>query len=287
MIDTLKDTLKPSDLDYVSLSLSPTFERDVWAEANQYSFTAGNNRLILIRDADKLTRWDQLAAWLTRLRTMPGVYLVFVSNEPDLPYTKHGSRKTLKPHAALLKAPRGHLVRCTALNETDALAWVRRRSRLDEATAKYLLTRTGGNLAATAAVCAKLALFEQGAGAATINALTTEQPHADFTDHLIALQKREALLALDTIDDSDRLGTIALLDTRLDLLERLHRIQIAGRTWRETSGINPFLLRQYLPHARHYDTAACVKRRRVLAVVEDVYRQGARTGVFESLVALW
>lgn len=287
VIDTTKKTLEPSTLDYVSLSFSNTFERDVWAEANQYPLVPGARRMVLIRDADKLIRWQQLESWLRRTRTLPGVYLLFVSNEPDLPTTTTGGKKVLKPHVAQLRAPRGSLVRCTMLAEPDAVAWVRRRSKLDESTAKYLLTRTGGNLAAAAAVCAKLALFEQGAGPATIDMMVADSPAADFTDHLIALEKRQALLCLQSLDESEKIKAIALLDSRLDLLERLYRIQIAGRTWRESSGVNPYLLRQYMPHARHYDVSSCTHRRRVLAVIDDALRNGARDGVLESLVALW
>lgn len=287
VIDTTKKKLELSSVDYVSLSFSSTFERDVWAEANQYPLVSDARRMILIRDADRLTRWGQLENWLGRTRSLPGVYLLFVSNEPDLPTTTVGGRKVLKPHVAQLKAPRGSLVRCTALNESDALAWVRRRSRLDEPSAKYLLTRTGGNLAATAAVCAKLALFEQGAGAATINAMVAASPTTDFTDHLIALEKPQALLCLEHLNDSEKIKIIALLDSRLDLLERLHRIQLAGKSWRDATGVNPYLLRLYLPHARHYDVSSCTHRRRVLAVIDDALRNGVRDAAFEVLVALW
>jgi DNA polymerase III delta subunit len=252
VVDTVKDKLNLSPTDYVSLSLCPTFERDVWAAANQYPLTPGSNRMVLIRDAEKLSRWNQLDAWLTRTRSMPGVYLMFVSNEPDLPTHTQGGKKVLKPHVAALRAPRGSLVRCTM-----------------------------------PAVCAKLRLFEQAAGAATINALVAEAPAADFTDSLIALDKRTALLSLPGLADAELISLIALLDSRLDLLERLHRIQIAGRSWRDASGVNPFLLRQYMPHARHYDSTSCTRRRRVLAVVDDALRTGARDGVFEALTALW
>lgn len=287
VVDTTKNKLNLSPMDYVSLSFSSTFDRDVWAAANQYPLNPGSNRMILIRDAEKLTRWHQLDAWLTRTRTLPGVHLVFVSNETDLPTHTVGGKKTLKPHVAGLKAPRGSLVKCTMPAEADALAFVRRRAPLDEGTARYLLTRTGGNLAAAAAVCAKLTLFQQRPGAATINALVAETPAAGFTDNLIALNKRQALLNLTGLHPSEQIKLIALLDSRLDLLERLHRIQIAGQSWRDATGINPFLLRQYMPHARHYDTASCTHRRRVLAVIDDALRTGARDGVFEALVSLW
>lgn len=285
VIDAIKMKLNPEPTDYVSLSGSD--ETQVWAEANQYSLTPGNNRLILIRDADKLSRWQHLTQWLARARTMPGVHLVFVSNDTDLPHTKTGGKKTLKPHVAALKAPRGHLIKCTQPNENDALAWVRRRARLDEPVARYLLTRVGGDLTQAAAVCTKLSLFDARAGAATINALVDENPQADFTDSLIALDKRQALLHTDTIGYADQFGLLALLDSRLDLLHKLHRLQIAGRNWHDVTGISPFLTRRYLPHARHYNPAACTQRRRLLASIEHALRSGARIGTLETLVALW
>ena len=287
IVDTLKVKLAPSAMDYISLSSSPTLDRDVWAEANQYPLTPGSNRLVLVRDADKLTRWQPLENWLARTRSLPGVYLLFISGEPDLPYTTVGGRKTLKPHVALIKAPRGSVVRCTGLNEADLIAWVRRRSALDETQARHLLTRTGGNLTMAAAVCHKLALFGLSVGSETLNKLITEQPSAEFTDHLIALDKRRALLALPNLDDADRLKMVALLDSRLDLLEKLNRIHTAGRSWRDATGVNPFLLRQYMPYARHYDSSSCTNRRRVLAVIDDALRSGARLAVMEALVALW
>lgn len=287
VIDTIKNTLNVTDLDYVSLSNSSTFKRDVWAAANQYALTPGANRMILIRDAEKLSRWDQLTTWLSRTRQLPGVYLVFVSGEADLPSHTVGGKKKLKEHVAQLKAPRGHLVRCTALSEADACAWVRRRSRLDDDMAQYLLTRTGGNLAAAAAVCAKLALFTQTAGAATIDALVSETPATDLADQLITLDKRTAMNSLTGLDDSSRLKLIAQLDSRLDLLQRMNRIHTAGRNWRDATGVNPFLLRQYMPYARHYDAGSCTRRRAALAVIDDALRNGARDAVMESLVALW
>jgi DNA polymerase III delta subunit len=275
--------LNPSDLDYVSLSCGPDFEREVWSAANQFPLTPGANRMVLVRDADKLTRWSQLDAWLSRTRNLPGVYLVFVSDKPE----QLTGKKGVPAHLAGLRAPRGFLVRAGGLSEDDAIAWVRRRSTLDTELAGYLLTRTGGNLAAAAAVCAKLALFEQGAGSATINALVAESPSADFTDHLIAGDKRKALLSLPDLDHTDRIRAVALLDSRLDLLQRLHRMKIAGQSWREASGISPFLLRLYMPHARSYDPDACTHRRQVLAVLDDVLRRGIDNGVMQALIALW
>jgi DNA polymerase III delta subunit len=283
VVSTTKKMLNPSDLDYISLSYGPGFEQAVWSEANQFPLTPGANRLIVIRDANKLTRWNQLAAWMTRTRSLPGVYLVFVSDKPE----QLAGKKGVPAHLSCIRAPRGFIVRACGLPEDDAVAWVCRRGNLDPSLAKYLLTRTGGNLAAAAAVCTKLSLFAQGAGSATIDALVAESPCDDFTEDLIAGRKRHALLSLPDLNHTDRIRAIALLDSRLDLLATLHRMQAAGQGWRDAGPISPFLLRQYLPHARNYDTDACTHRRQVLAVLDDVLRRGADDGVMHALVALW
>lgn len=287
VIDTIRDHLRPSELDRLTLHSGPTFDRDVWATANQHLLNPGSNRMILIRDADRLTRWDQLTLWLTRTRQLPGVYLVFVSNDTDLPASNVNGRKTLKPHIAQIKAPRGSLVRCTLPTEADTLAWIRRRATMDDHTARYLLTRTGGNLTAAAAVCAKLNLFDTTAGKASIDALVNETPAADLADSLIAADRRRALLAADRVTERDLHRLIALLDSRLDLLQQLHRNLAQGSSWRDNQGINPYLVRQYQPYARDYDPRTCARRRRVLAVIDDAIRNGAHIGLVEALIALW
>lgn len=275
----MRRTLDVSASDYVALYADEVPERDIWAQVNQFPLSPSGNRLVLIRSAQKLTRWDQLARWLTGTRQLARVYLLFVSDEHDTATKTH-------PHLEMFKAPRGSLVRCTRPAEADALAWVQRRANLDDATARHLLTRTGGNLGVAAHVCAKLALFDGRAGATTIDLLVAETPATDFSDTLIALDRKRALLRIpDLPHEHNKL--IALLDSRLDLLQALHRVQIAGRTWRDATGINPYLARNYLPYARHYDPKSCAHRRRVLAVVDDALRSGARVGVFEALVALW
>lgn len=287
VVDTTRRLLGVSDLDYVSLSHSPTFDRDVWAAANQYPLNPGGNRLVLVRDAEKLKRWDQFALWQERTRQMPGAHLLFVSNETTLPYV-NGRQGALAPHAQSIRSPRGFLVKCSMPRPDDAVAWVRRRApTLDEDTARHLLTRTGGDLATAAAVCAKVSLFTGPAGPATVDQLCAERPSADLADHLLAGEKRRALLCVPELDEQEMHRITALLDTRLDLLQSLHRLQAAGQNWRDATGINSYLLRKYMPLARDYDPQRCGQRRRVLAVVDDALRSGARVGVFEGLIATW
>lgn len=275
-------------MNYLAVYAGETAERDIWSEAAQYPLDVGSNKLVLIRNAEKLSQWDRLQSWMGYTRQLPGVYLVFVSNEIDLPHiTANGKKAGLKPHLAMIRAPRGSIVKCSTPNESDALSWIQRRSSLDDATARHLLVRTGGDFVDISAVCRKLALFGGRANSSTIDAMCTERPGAGFVDNLLAINKKKALLAIPGLIERENNMMIGLLDSRLDLLQALHHVHNSGQPLREVMGINPYLARQYLPLARHYEPARCTYRRRVLAVVDDALRQGARDAVWEALVALW
>lgn len=287
VVDTVRAALKPSDLDYHSFAAGSDPDRDIWAAANQHPLQPGANRLVLIRRAEKIASWGSLETWLAGTRHLPTTYLVFVAAEDDFPYRYvDGKRAGLKPHVELIKA-RGRIVRCAPPNEADAVAWVRRRAPLDPDMARYLLQRSGGNLSTVAAACAKIALFNTSPGTGAIDALCAEAPNDTFVDSLLAMRKRDALLAADSLPERDYTKTIALLDTRLDLLASLWRATRAGLSAREVQGHPPFLVRQYMPVAKLYEPRRCEYARRVLAVLDNALRSGARTGVIEALVALW
>ncbi len=289
VVATIRAALAVSDLDFIVVSAAETVAGDIWAATMQHPLKPGADRLVVIRDAESLTRWDPLRIWFDHTRQLPGVYLLFVSGEPDVPTVKTGGKAKPAPHIELLQARRqGQVVRCAMPNDEDALTWARRRAgTLDQEMAHHLLRRVGGNLAAAADVCDKLALFDGNPSAATIDALTGERPDESFVDALLAGHKRQALLVVQTMSDRDRGLALARLADRVDILARLWRLTRAAQSAKEIHGLPQFLVRQYLPYAKDYDPKRCAYSRRVLAVVTDVYRNGARDAVLEALVALW
>lgn len=291
IVDTIRTTLKPEDMDYLSFYAGETPDKEIWAAANQYPFTNGTNYLVLVRGADRIQDWKPLEGWLENTRYLRFNHLLFVSNESDFPYELvDGKKAGFKPHIEALAAKRtrlAHLVRCGMPNEKDAVAWVRSRAPLDEEMAQYLLTRVGGNLGVAANVCSKLAMFTARIGPGAINALCAEAPSDDFVDSLLASKKRQALLAAKAASVSDYRRIIGLLDSRLDLLTQLNKALRANLKAREIQGISPFLVRQYLSIAKDYNVKRSAQLRRVLAVIDDAVTSGARDGVLEALVALW
>lgn len=225
--------------------------------------------------------------WLAAARRLPNNRLVFVSTAHDFPYTMDGRRKAgLRPYVEAIRA-RGHIVRCAMPNEVDAIAWIRRQAALDEPRARHLLTRTGGNLALAGGVCAKLRLFHGMPNTHTIDALCAEAPTDRFVESVLARHKPAALLAAQRMPPGEYSTVIGLLTARLDLLAALWRSLRTGHPTREVRAAPVFLVQQLQPAAKHYDPERCAYYRRVLAVIEEAHRSGAREALLESLVALW
>jgi hypothetical protein len=288
IVDTVRDLLKASDLDCVSLIAGQDPDREIWAAANQYPMVPGANRLIQVRHAERIKRWEPLEEWLANSRRLPASHLLFVSGEAEVPHTTTGGKRVPKPFIEAMKAPKGHVVRCAMPNEHDAIGWARRRGPLDEEMARYLLTRAGGNLALVASVCAKLNLFgAKVPGPRVIDELCREVPTDEFVESLLLLKKRDALLAAAAMDERDYRRAVGNLDYRLDLLATLHRALRTGQTVRDLGTLPQFLVRQFWPAAKHYDDRRCLHNRQVLAVVDSALKNGARDAVLEALVALW
>lgn len=284
VVEVTRNLINPGDLDMQSTSGT---DKELWAKAFQHTMIAGANRLLVVRDAEKITAWEPFTLWMAGTRALPGVYLLFVSNDDDVPRGA-GKRSPAKAHIEAMKPPRGYVVRCTDLAEDDAVAWVRARSPLGDTVARHLLTRVGGNLTAAAAVCGKLAVFGQvEVSTAIVDQLVAARPADDFADSLLAGRKTDALALVGQLGDRDALKLVGLLDQRLDMLTLLWDSQAHGRYGGQVTGVNPFLVRRYTPLAKDYHPQRCAHRRQVLAVVDDAVRNGARDGIWEVLVALW
>lgn len=288
VVDTIRDLLKASDLDFVSLVAGEDPDREIWAAAHQFPMVPGANRLIQVRNAERVKRWEPLEEWIAASRTLPNSFLLFISRDPDIPVTSVEGKKVPKPWIEAMRAPKGHVVRCAMPNEHDATAWAKRRGPLDEEMARYLLTRAGGNLALAASVCAKLNLCDARVpGPKVIDELCREVPTDQFVESVLLLKKRDALLAAAGMDARDYRRAILTLDHRLDLLATLNRALRTGQTVRDLVGVPPFLVRQFWPVAKHYDERRCLYNRQLLAVVDSAHKIGARDGVLEAIVALW
>ncbi len=274
VIDTTLSIVRPSHLDYVSIDAQHASLAEVWMQAFAYPLTPNAPRLVVVRSADKLADWTPLASWLDHARRIPTTHLLFIADTHDVPDTDWIT--------LLRKRSQGQVVRCTTPNERDLIAWVRRKGGLDVEMATRLLNHVHWNLADAADACAKLSLFAGNHGPATVDAVCRSAP-GSLVEYLLADEKVQALAAVHQLDRA----ALGMLTARVDMLGQLWGYLKAGVPVREMRDIQPYLIAQYMPVAAKWHPKRCTHARRVLAVVEDAYRSGARDGVAEALVALW
>jgi len=123
------------------------------------------------------------------------------------------------------------------------------------------------------------------------DALCAEQSANDFSDDLLALNKRAALLSAASIERGEIGRLIGLLDSRLALMAKInaafHQRMFDAREIAASQDEKVFLILKYREAARAYDRGRVRTCRNALAVCDDAYRSGASRGVLETLCALW
>lgn len=295
LVQEVKTTIlgKLMPLDAVSFTASLATETDIWMAAGALPSAANYHRLVVVYDAQNLKRWQNLITLVEHSRELSHLYMVFVSSEPGLtqvPGAEEDSKPVLAPHlAALRDAAQGQLVVCSTPSYEDLIAWTKRQAPLSDNLAAYLLTRCGGELSAARDTCIKIRTMEfPEISRSTIDELAVFEPAVTFSDALITGDKRTAMAALP---DPYELGSvIGLLDSRLDMLAELHQAAADGMSAADMHSrlhAPQFVIAKYRRYAGSYTETSVRHRRAILAVADAAFRQGARTGVAESIVALW
>jgi len=324
LVDLYRALVGASEMERSILVAGSDTDREVWAAVNQYPFQTGANRLVVVRDADRIKRWKPLKEWLSTTRQMPTNHILFVSSEPTLQYKPvegGGVDSRGKPKVELVAhlrwiadASNGALYECRKPAATvpvdsktrrpvrsgppDIVLWVQRHVRADDKADAYLLQRVGGDLSRARAVCSKAQLFRGDLTEPVVDELAAEfLSDEDFADALLNLNKPRALLSLDQMSERDYSRTIGFLDSQLESLHRLNRaLRQGARSNLElvsASGLDSFVVMRLRGVAKVYDYARVKHARRVLTVADDALRSGsiegagARDGVMESLIALW
>lgn len=279
-MDFIRTALQPSDLDVVLMVAGKAKDREIYASLNQYP--AEGKRLLVVRDAEKIKRWEPFADWQQESRLMPSSYVVFVSGESDF--------DTERPVHRLIVDKNGSMIRCAPPPDEVAVQWIQKRHEMHSDVALYLLERVGGGLALAGQTALKLGFFPVAPSCDLIDALVADSPSTSFVDSLIANKPQRALVALDELAESEYSKALGLLESRLDAMAKVYRAVARGQTPRDIaqSKIVPqFMVRLLYPHAKAYDVKVIHRRRGVLCLVDSHFRDGARIGIMEALCALW
>lgn len=298
VVEYILDYLGPEPWNYVPLVVGEDSERTVWTAADQHPM-GGSPRVLVIRNAEQLTQWDRFEHWVKNRTLNPRTYMVLISGEDKVPRIeptpearRKGAKSEIVPHLAML-GTRGHVIECrpyTSATAKHSLEWVQSKVRMRDGVARHLLERADFDLRLVRDTCRKLAAFPSEITLSVVNALLIERPRDSFTDALLALDKKTALLALRDIDTSDYGRIIGLLDSRLDLAGTVHDMQVEHRSPTEMAralGAQAFLVKDIIKVAKHYDARRRLAIRKILASVDEAYRSGQTIGILEAVVAFW
>lgn len=295
----IRKGVSPQPWNYLPLSVGEDSERDIWAEVFTLPQGLNQSRLIVVRNAERLKEPERMTAFSKRAGAHPDTYLVMVSNdasvphqEPDEDQRRRGAKGDVVPYLAALTG-KGTVIECrpfTSDTAEIAVAWVQAKTGMRQAVAGHLLNRADGNMRLVRDTCQKLSVLGFEATISAVNDLLAEQPRDTFVDALVAMDKKGALMALERMQPDDYSRSLGLLDFHLDLAGMVHDMTVDHKTPYEImrrAGNKSFLVKELIPVARHYDPKRRAGVRRVLAVADEALKSGARTGVLESVVALW
>jgi alkylated DNA nucleotide flippase Atl1 len=277
----------------------------VWDEACQLPVT-DPYKLVYVTSAERLDWQDHsgLGEWvsLAKAGQVGDNMVLLVSGEADFTYLEDraAGKRPLAPHLALLhtglpEAKGGsEVVRCNTLPIPAAVAWIKRQRPMSDESATYLLTRVDGDLMEARNAALKMSLFPGEPTRPVIDAFAPAPVHSyvealTFGDLSGAMSTAQAL---DGSPDEDRqvARIIGMLDTRLEVLGRLHRlVRSKGTASGRDLGKERISMaegRRLLARSGHYSPTTRVRARNALAMADAARRTGA-AGVLEALALTW
>lgn len=289
VVQDIKAIVNPPTTDYIVITVGEGNDSAIWVESLHAPLDPQANRLVVVRNAESFQDWPFLAQWFLLSKNMPCNYLVFVSNEADIPTVQQGKQFIPPEHIQLIQA-KGRVVRCSLPAEKDLADWFVEEYGLTYTAADFLVKHASGNLHAMVNVCRKAKILHASPSPAIIAQLCEEESHDNFVDSLILMDKKSALRAAKNIDQGDYSKIVAFLDSRLELIQDLGLMaskRMGIHEMCKEPGMKPFLVRKFLPCVKKYNDAKILYCRKLLTIMDDVIQSGSTKGVLETLVAMW
>lgn len=287
VVDDIRTLLNVPITDYVEIDAK--LDNSMWEAASQYPLDLNANRLVVVRNAEYIRDWEPLFDWIAATRGNTTNYLLFVSYQSDAPATyAKGKRVSYEDHIELIRT-KGKFIKCSQPNDEDLVSWGMSYG-LTQQAAQHLMERTSGDTSAMLEVFRKVHVWNGSPNPKAIDLLCEDQALDSFADYLIMRDKPTAYLALQSTSVEDRAKIISRLDYRLDMLMEIgkyvRRRMYAGDI-AATTGIKVYLIKRFMPVVKNYDDKKIRYCRQLLAMADGANRDGAKIGVWETLIALW
>lgn len=290
VVETVRESVSPDPWDYHPFDATEADHTEIWASILQYPISV-TPRLIAVNQAQVLDP-ERIHDLLKKRRLSPNTYVVFVSNEEKIPREEVDGKMT-RPAYLRAFTGKGDVVECGPFTQATAkyaVQWVQSMKPMRTGVAAHLLERANGDVRLVRDLCRKLALFPQEPTLVMVNELLKEYPRDTFAGALLSLDRKTALIALESLPPEEYLNVVGILDANVDLAGLVHDMLVSHKPNSEISkaaGGRRFLVPDILPVARHYDPKRRASIRRLLCDADETLRQGERIGVMEALVTYW
>ncbi len=298
VVDTLRGSRELKEWSFQTFSAGTDPEKEIWAALDQHPIDK-TARLVIVRHAEKLKRTERIELWVKNRTTNPLTSVIFVSAEEVLarvPLTPEERKAKVKaelvPHLLAIQG-KGALIECrpfTQATAKHAVTWVESKIKIRRGVAGYLLDRANGNLRLVRDAVRKLRAFDDEVTQQNIELLLSEQPRSTFVDALLSLDKKTALLALNSTPTADYSSILGLLDQRLDVLGDVHDMVMRHMNIGQITaqlGSMGFLAKELLPVSKAYDAKRRLALRKNLSIADEAVRGGIVVGPLEALVHFW
>ena len=291
VVEAVRASVSPDPWDYHPFDASEATAYDIWAAINQYPISV-TPRLIVVNQAQLLDP-RRILDLVKNRRLAPQTFVVFVSAEEKIPREETPEGKSTRPVHLRAFTGRGDVVECGPFTQATAkyaVQWVQSLKPMRSGVAAHLLDRANGDIRLVRDLCHKLAMFPQEPTLIMVNELLKEYPRDTFAGALLALDRKTALLALESLPPDEYVGVVGTLEANIDLAGLVHDMLVQHKPNSEISkaaGSRRFLVPDILPVARHYDPKRRASIRKLLCDADEALRLGERTGVMEAIVTYW
>ena len=277
VIQTIRETVRPGVLDYYThdgsdkiADIMDTLTREL----------AGDKKLVIIRNGQKIKRFDRIVKWAELIKQFTETCLVVQTNEVKVP-TKDAR---YRPFVEL-----GLFVECKSLSKTKLYEWLTASAEMTPDAFDLLLESCGWELSKVINEVKKLRYLCRIVKVEDIAALCPRTYDERFVDQLLIGDKAKAKHALRLLGPEEKSKIVGLLDYKLNLLLQLALLRRQGLGLKEAVyrlGVSFFVAKI------HWDlcqtmTISVIRKRLSLLVNIDTRVRAGQNGALAVLLALW
>lgn len=246
--------------------------------------------LAVVYRAQRLTMLDRVELVTESVPDLS--YVLFVSAEEDFARAEVDGKKVLAPHLAAIRSSKsGQLVRCCKPSREEDLLKVIASwwpgAGLNFASA--LLARCAGQLGAAYTACRTAQASGLAAEERWLDMACQAVPQARYADELLAGHRVIALEQAARLSDAEAASVLGLLSSRLATLTTYNSLRSRDLDAEQIArkGVDRWHQKMLAPYAAAYPPSRVTYCRRLLAMAEDAFRSGVRSGLLESVATLW